>query len=289
MDIRKGFEAYISVDGKRVSDFKGGEVEIVVPYAVPAGEDVTGFSVWYIDENGNPEKQKSTYDGKNKWFVVTHFSDYVIAYNADDVQADDYSNCPKDETCPIHPFTDTNKQAWYHDGVHYCIDNGYMIGVGNNQFAPSGITTRAQIVTILWRMEGSPLVAVAEDFDDVYETDWYNNAIRWASANGVVEGYGNGAFGPNDTITREQLATILWRYCKYKGIDVSVGEETNILSYEDAFDVSSWAMEAMQWACGSGMIQGIDKNNSRYLDPQGNADRSQSATMIFRFCTEIQK
>ena len=128
---------------------------------------------------------------------------------------------------------------------------------------------------------------VAEGFNDVFESDWYNNAIRWASANGIVEGYGDSIFGPNDSITREQMAAILWRYAKYKGYDVSAGKDTNLLSYEDALNVSSWAMDAMQWACGSGLIQGIARNNTMYLEPRGNAVRSQSATMIYRFCTMI--
>lgn len=285
MDIRKGYEAYITVNGKRISDFKGGNVEIIVPYAVPAGESVAGFSVWYIDEDGNPEKQKSSYDGKHKWFVVSHFSDYVIAYDKNEA---DVTNCPKDASCPIHAFPDTNKQEWYHDGVHYCIENGLMNGISADQFAPNVTTSRAMVVTLLWRMEGSPLVKAAEGFNDVFDSDWYYNAIRWATVAGIVEGY-EGYFNPNDSITREQMATILWRYCKYKGIDVSIGENTNILSYEDAFDVSSWAMDAMQWACGSGMIQGIAKNGTMYLDPQGYAVRCQSATMIYRFCTEIIK
>lgn len=197
--------------------------------------------------------------------------------------------CPRDETCPIHLYTDLAKSEWYHDGVHYCIEKGLMQGVAEDLFAPGGTTTRAQIVAILWRMEGKPLVEVAEGFNDVCESDWYNNAIRWASSSGIAEGYGDSIFGPKDTITREQMVTILYRYCEYKGIDVSIGEFTNILSYADVSDISSWAMEAMQWACGSGVIQGIAKNDTLYLEPQGDAIRSQSATMIFRFSTEIME
>ena len=197
--------------------------------------------------------------------------------------------CPKDETCPLHPYTDLNKSEWYHNGVHYCVEKGVMQGVAADRFAPEGVMTRAQFITVLWRMEGEPLVEVAEGFNDVYENDWYNNAIRWASANGIAKGYGESVFGPNDAITREQMASILWRYCKYRNYDVSVGEETNILSYEDAFDVAEYAIPAMQWACGSGMIQGVEKNNGMYLDPRGDAVRGQSAVMIYRFCTEIVK
>ena len=201
----------------------------------------------------------------------------------------DSNSCSMGENCPLQLYADLAKSEWYHDGVHYCIEEGLMQGIAADRFAADGITTRAQIVTILWRMEGEPLVAVAEGFNDVYESDWYNNAIRWASSNRIAEGYGDSVFGPNDIITRQQMATILWRYCKYKGIDVSIGENTNILSYADAFDIAEYAMPAMQWACGSGTIQGIAKNNTMYLDPQGDAVRSQSATMIYRFCTEIMK
>lgn len=199
------------------------------------------------------------------------------------------SACPKDESCPLQPYTDLDKGAWYHNGVHYCIEKGLMQGGGADRFAPDGITTRAEVATILWRMEGEPQVETAEAFSDVSESDWHSDAIRWASSCGIAGGYGDGTFGPNDTITREQMATILWRYAKYKSIDVSVGESTNILSYEDAFDISSWAVGAMQWACGSGTVQGIAKNNTMYLAPQGEALRSQSAVMISRFCTESVK
>jgi hypothetical protein len=165
-----------------------------------------------------------------------------------------------------------------------------MNGLPENLFDPAGATTRAQIVTILWRMEGQPLVAVAEGFNDVLDSDWYNNADHWASANGITEGYGDGIFAPNDVVTREQMVTILWRYAMYKGFDVSVGVETNILSYGDAFDIAHYAIPAMQWACGSGLVTGIaDENGGMILDPQGATTRAQTATMLMRFCVEIEK
>ena len=164
-----------------------------------------------------------------------------------------------------------------------------MQGVAADRFGPEMATSRAMLVTILWRLEGSPMVEIAEGFNDVFDSDWYNNAIRWASASGIAGGYGDSIFGPNDAVTREQMATILWRYAKYKDIDVSVGENTNILSYADAFDIAEYAMPAMQWACGAGVIQGIEQNNIMHLVPQGNAVRSQSAAMIYRFCAEIMK
>lgn len=197
--------------------------------------------------------------------------------------------CSKDETCPLHMYTDLVKSEWYHNGVHYCIEEGLMPGVSADRFAPDGMTTRAQFIAALWHLAGSPVVEATESFSDVYAYDWYSDAIRWASASGIAGGYGDSVFGPNDTITREQIATVLHHYCKYKGIDVSVGEHTNILSYADAFDVSGWAMEAMQWACGSGAIEGIAKNDTMYLEPQGDAARSEGAVILYRFCVEIMK
>ena len=146
-------------------------------------------------------------------------------------------------------------------------------------------TTRAQLVTTLWRLEGKPMVESAEGFNDVYENDWYNDAVRWATANGIANGYGEGYFGPSDTVTREQTVSILWRYAQYKGIDVSVGADTNILSYGDAFDVSGYAVPAMQWACGSDLVNGMkDLNGTMILDPQGYTTRAQIDTMMTRFC-----
>ena len=195
------------------------------------------------------------------------------------VLADD--NCPEGEECSALSYDDLNNAAWYYDGVHYCIEEGLMQGVADDRFAPDMMTSRAMVATILWRMEGEPTVAVAEDFNDVYGNQWHYGAIRWATANGIMDGE-EGYFYPDEAVTREQLADILWRYCSYKGIDVSVGEETNILSYEDAFDVSEFS--AMQWACGAGLIEGIAKDGTVYLEPAVGIVRSQSAVIIYRFC-----
>jgi len=117
-------------------------------------------------------------------------------------------------------------------------------------------------------------------FYDVDASQWYGSAVKWAADNDIVSGYGDGRFGPEDNITREQMATILYNYCKWKGIDVSVGEDTNILSYNDAFIISEWAIPAFQWACGAGIINGKPGD---LLDPQGNATRAEFATLLMRF------
>ena len=141
----------------------------------------------------------------------------------------------------------------------------------------SGVTTRGMVVTILWNLAGKPAAKSPMTFLDVPANEWYAPAVAWAAAEGVVKGHSETVFAPTDPITREQLATILWNYAKYKGMDVSVGENTNILSYEDAFDISGWAFPGLQWACGAGIMSG---KGDGILDPLGNAKRCEAAQML---------
>ena len=177
-------------------------------------------------------------------------------------------------------FSDLKSDAWYADAAAYVVENNLMSGNGE-RFDPNGSMTRAMIVTVLWRMEGCPEVEEAPSFTDVMAADWYGAAVRWAAAEEIVQGHGS-RFAPKDPVTREQLASILWRYAKYKNIDVSVGKNTNILSYEDAFDVSGWAYPGLQWACGAGIMEGANG----WLMPQGEATRIQTAAMLFRFAAQ---
>lgn len=194
-----------------------------------------------------------------------------------------YRTCLKEGTCPIWPFTDAVPSAWYHDGVHYCIENGLMQGVSTAKFLPDGSTTRAQLVTILWRLEGSPEPADTVSFGDIADGAWYAKAVRWAAGSGVVKGYDSEHFGPDDAVTREQMVTILYRFAQHKGYDVSAGEDTNILSFNDALTVSEYAIPAMQWACGSGMVNGIAQEGEMFLAPKDTTTRAQIATLMMRF------
>ena len=180
------------------------------------------------------------------------------------------------------PFTDLAANAWYTDAVAYVYRHDLMAGYGENLFGPDDDLSRAQLCQIIYNMEGQPATSGSSVFTDVADGAWYADAVTWAASQGIVGGYGNGLFGPEDNITREQLASILYRYAQSKGYDTSVGENTNILSYTDALEISEYAIPAMQWACGAGIIQG----NGGYLDPQGNATRAQVATMLMRFCEE---
>ncbi len=193
-------------------------------------------------------------------------------------------DCPRNEVCPAWPFTDLDLQLWYHDGIHYCVEHGLMNGFPNNLFVPHGDTTRAQIVTILYRLDGAPAVNGAQVFDDVALGQWYSEAVEWANACGVVEGYGNGEFKPNTPISREQMATILYRYAKLKGYDVSATADLSV--FVDAATVSTWATEGMSWANAAGLVTGMGNG---ILNPLGNTERCQAAALLQRFCMNVVK
>ena len=179
-------------------------------------------------------------------------------------------------------FTDVEEGSWYSDAVAYVCASGLMNGTGDSTFSPDMAASRSTVVAILWRMEDSPAVDYWMDFSDVDQAAWYGEAVRWAAGQGVAGGYGDGHFGPGDPVTREQFAVMLYRYAQHKGYDVSIGEETNILSYTDALDVSQWAVPAMQWACGAGIINGTGDGST--LGPQKQVTRAQVAAMLMRFC-----
>ena len=181
-------------------------------------------------------------------------------------------------------FNDVSANDWFASAVDYVTGKGMMNGTADNTFSPKANTTRGMVVTVLYRLENQPSTSAAS-FTDVASGAYYANAVAWANANGIVSGYGSGKFGPNDKVTREQLAAILYRYAQYKKYDVSVGEDTNILSYNDAQSISTYAIPAIQWACGAGVVTG--KSGSK-LDPKGNATRAEVAAMLMRFCENVK-
>lgn len=188
------------------------------------------------------------------------------------------------ETPSETKFNDVSANDWFASAVDYVTGKGMMNGTADNTFSPKANTTRGMVVTVLYRLENQPSTSVAS-FTDVASGAYYANAVAWANANGIVSGYGSGKFGPNDKVTREQLAAILYRYAQYKKYDVSVGEDTNILSYDDAQSISSYAIPAIQWACGAGVVTG--KSGSK-LDSKGNATRAEVAAMLMRFCENVK-
>ena len=191
------------------------------------------------------------------------------------------------ETAPAQklPFADVPAGSWYEDAVAFVYSKGMMMGTSSTQFAPEETTSRAMIVTILWRLEGSPAHAASgrNDYTDVPGGQWYTEAIRWASEQGIVNGLGDGTFAPDDPITREQMAAILYRYASAKGYDLQA--QGDLSGFADAAAVSPYAVEALGWANGVGLINGM---GGGILEPQGNAKRCQAAAIFYRLCTAVQ-
>ena len=176
------------------------------------------------------------------------------------------------------PFADVSSSDWFYNDVRYVYEKGIMDGTGADRFSPNAPLTRAMIVTILYRMAGSPSVSGSSDFTDVATGKWFAKAVAWAAANGIVNGYGSGLFGPNDPVTREQLAAILYRYAVYGGM-TAVTLEENLGSFADTAQLSAYAIQAMNWAVGQGLINGSGSN----LVPKAQATRAQVAAIIHRY------
>lgn len=193
--------------------------------------------------------------------------------------------CDGGKDCPSAPFTDVDTAKWYHLSVDYVLTHKMMNGVSSRAFAPNANLTRGMLVQILYNLEGKPK-GKAANFSDVQADAWYAEAVGWAASNKVVTGYADGTFRPNAAVTREQAAAILYRYAQSKGIDVSVGENTNILSYVDVQQASEYAIPALQWAVGAGVLNG--KNGGR-LAPTGTATRAEIAAIMQRWCENIIK
>ena len=176
------------------------------------------------------------------------------------------------------PFADVSSSDWFYNDVRYVYEKGIMDGTGADRFSPNAPLTRAMIVTILYRMAGSPSVSGSSDFTDVAAGKWFAKAVAWAAANGIVNGYGSGLFGPNDPVTREQLAAMLYRYAVYGGM-TAVTLEENLGGFADTAQLSAYAIQAMNWAVGQGLINGSGSN----LVPKAQATRAQVAAIIHRY------
>ena len=182
-----------------------------------------------------------------------------------------------------NPFTDVSEKDWFYGDVMFVYENGLMLGTSKTLFSPHGTATRGMMATILWRMEGSPAPKGKNSFTDVEAGKWYADAITWTAENGIFAGYGKDKFGPDDPITREQLAAIFYRYADYKGYDLTV--KGNLDKFKDADKITDYAKTAMQWAVGSSLVKGKSGN---LLDPQGTATRAEIAAMLHRFIEKYE-
>lgn len=276
LEVLKVLNAFITIDGKRVGDFHGGKATVTVENKLDADKMPKGVGVYYSAENGTLTEVPSKADMNSVSFTVEHFSKYIITYDAKRAE-----ECKRDDTYPISTFTDANPKAWYHDGVHFVLENKLMSGYGDGIFAPDDNTSRAMVAMILWNMEGRPSSEYQTTFKDVAKKAWYADAVRWAAENGIVKGYSEDIFAPDDNITREQLSAILYRYTQKNGEGFK-GAWMFKLDYSDAANVSDWAYESVCWMTMNGIVNGY--TDGRFA-PGDKATRAQIATMVMRFCT----
>ena len=197
------------------------------------------------------------------------------------ISDDEEEECDGGKNCPSKKFADVDQNQWYHEAVDFSIVEGLMNGTSETTYEPLSTTTRAMIVTMLYRLEGEPEVDHEIGFEDVAADTWYTEAIRWAEAEGIVNGYSETEFGPNDYVTREQMVTILHRYAEYKGI--ATDKRDDLKAFPDAEAVSAWALDAMQWAVEAELIEGMNG----VLNPTGDANRAQIATVFMRMIQNI--
>lgn len=250
-----------------------GEFGFTMTLSAPLGKENAGYwaNLYHYDEDAEAmsfEIAAEIDDDGNVKLPMSHASQYAIVI-------DDHSHAAE-EPADL-PFTDVNDDDWFSDVVRYVYEQGLMTGTSDREFSPNLTTTRGMIVSILNRLEGGP-TAEAAGFTDVADGDWYADAVNWAASEGIVAGYEDNTFRPNDPITREQLAVMLMNYAAWKGEDVSVRAELS--SYNDAASVSSWAAETVQWAVAEGLISGMPGN---LLEPQRSATRAQVAAILERF------
>jgi hypothetical protein len=208
----------------------------------------------------------------------------VATYTFSSVTANHTIEAKFEHDCPSKKFTDVDISQWYHEGIDFVLLNGLFNGTSDTTFEPNADMTRAMLVTVLWRLETQPNPTASNTFADVDSGTWYTDAVAWAAENDIVEGYDADTFGPNDPITREQMAAILYRYASYKGYDLTASND--LAGYTDSGNVSAWALTAMKWAVAEELITGVSETS---LDPSGNASRAQVATILMRFVENIVK
>jgi hypothetical protein len=250
------------VGNKQVSDFGGGTVTASLPYELKKGETAEGMIVWFMSDKGELTNCTCSYKDGQLTFDTTHFSKFIAGY---------------------FPFKDLRDNDWYYESAVYAYENDLFKGTGETNFSPDGDMTRAMLVMVLYRFDGTA-ESFTSSFSDVASGDWYKEAVAWAAAKGVVSGLDNGSFAPNANITREQLATILYRYGKAKNYNVSA--LASLDSFKDGRLTSSYAADAMQWAFGAGLISG---KGDGILDPKGKATRAEVAAILMRFIKNASK
>lgn len=270
-DIKKG-ELYNIAFTKNTQPVQpNGTVTVRIP--IPDYFVTDACTVFRQEKNGTWTPLKARLEGKYITFETDHFSLYSVVNK--DKGMTTYSKLP---------FSDVRIADWFYNDVKYVYEKGMMAGTAADVFAPNATTTRAMIVTILYRLEGSPAVTGTSAFVDVPAGQWYTDAVNWAAANQIVKGTSATTFAPNASITREQMAAILYRYAQYKGYDVT--KKADLSGYSDNGQVSAYAKDALAWANAAKLINGVTNTT---LAPQGNATRAQVSAILHRFCDGVVK
>ena len=270
-DIKKG-ELYNIAFTKNTQPVQpNGMVTVRIP--IPDYFVTDACTVFRQEKNGTWTPLKARLEGNYITFETDHFSLYSVVNK--DKGMTTYSKLP---------FSDVRIADWFYNDVKYVYEKGMMAGTAADVFAPNATTTRAMIVTILYRLEGSPAVTGTNAFVDVPAGQWYTDAVNWAAANQIVKGTSATTFAPNDSITREQMAANLYRYAQYKGYDVT--KKADLSGYSDNGQVSAYAKEALAWANAAKLINGVTNTT---LAPQGNATRAQVSAILHRFCDGVVK
>ncbi len=287
---------WIAAPGVRVSttSHRGGYTEesgcsYAVPHVAGAAAvlksmdpDLTPEGIRTMLSENAADRGIEGYDEYYGWGIL-NLSGCVGALPGEEDSPREISMCARDSACPLADFTDLDRSAWYHDGLHYVLAAGMMDGAGDGRFLPDAPTTRAMVVTMLWRNAGEPYVHYAMRFSDVPPDMWYTEAVRWAAAGNIVSGYDAEHFGPDDPVSREQLAAILFRFSGNGGAGADSTDGKSLERFSDAGEISDWALEAMQWAVSNGLITGVSREA---LAPSSTATRAQTAAIFMRYFCE---
>ena len=262
MDENKG-------DNIKAITITGAEVKVA------AGEDKKTFVVTYADlKAGDHELVVAKTAKANNGTMLKE--DYKVAFKVKEAEK------PHEDTCPSKAYTDVEKTGWTHAPIDYVLEKGYMVGTDKNKFGPNNSVVRAMVVQVLYAKEGKPAVEKKAGFKDVPEKKWYTDAVNWAAANGIVAGFEDKTFKPEDAVTREQLALMFKKYAELKKLEVK--DVGGLSKFKDQNKVSKWAVDGMKWAVGAGIISGDDQAN---LNPTSKTRRVELAVMLKAFDEKV--
>ncbi len=281
--VKEELTVTLTRDDQTVWVFKGNETySLTEPKYFNVENSAYGISNCIIFRPENVDTYRGVYRVEIQGLKDRAGNPADFAYEVDFFDADDYIT-DNTHVCTVKRFRDINHKAWYHNAVQFVADNGLMTGTDPAKFEPATVLTRAMIVQVLYNREGRPPVS-GLPFTDVAAGRWYTNAVAWSASNAIVKGFPDSTFRPSVPITRQQIATILYRYAAYQGYNTSARGDLSI--FKDGDRTAAFAKDAVQWAVATGLMQG---NDQRRLNPTGTASRAEVATILMNYCEKIAK